>query len=184
MCSSPLVIEQATYAQLQEYNLGETFEKIPLFSQVLAQVNGRVPLIVEIKSTERIERTCLKVYDLLRNYPGDYCIESMNPLIMGWFAKNEPQIMRGQLATHIPSKGNPLTAISSAALGGMMFNILSKPHFIAYDHRFAQDSHSFSFCKSCGALTVGWTIREQDYEAAIHQYDAIIFEGFLPPIRF
>ncbi len=80
MCSSPLVIEQATYAQLQEYNLGETFEKIPLFSQVLAQVNGRVPLIVEIKSTERIERTCLKVYDLLRNYPGDYCIESMNPL--------------------------------------------------------------------------------------------------------
>ena len=117
MCSSPLVIEQATYAQLQEYNLGETFEKIPLFSQVLAQVNGRVPLIVEIKSTERIERTCLKVYDLLRNYPGDYCIESMNPLIMGWFAKNEPQIMRGQLATHIPSKGNPLTAISSAALG-------------------------------------------------------------------
>ena len=61
MCSSPLVIEQATYAQLQEYNLGETFEKIPLFSQVLAQVNGRVPLIVEIKSTERIERTCLKV---------------------------------------------------------------------------------------------------------------------------
>lgn len=92
--------------------------------------------------------------------------------------------MRGQLATHIPSKDNPLTAISSAALGGMMFNILSKPHFIAYDHRFAQDSHSFSFCKSCGALTVGWTIREQDYEAAIHQYDAIIFEGFLPPARF
>ena len=184
MCSSPLGIEQATYAQLQEYNLGETFEKIPLFSQVLAQVNGRVPLIVEIKSTERIERTCLKVYDLLRNYPGDYCIESMNPLIMGWFAKNEPQIMRGQLATHIPSKGNPLTAISSAALGGMMFNILSKPHFIAYDHRFAQDSHSFSFCKSCGALTVGWTIREQDYEAAIRQYDAIIFEGFIPPARF
>ena len=103
MCSSPLVIEQATYAQLQEYNLGETFEKIPLFSQVLAQVNGRVPLIVEIKSTERIERTCLKVYDLLRNYPGDYCIESMNPLIMGWFAKNEPHIMRGPRATHMAS---------------------------------------------------------------------------------
>lgn len=95
MCSSPLVIEQATYAQLQEYNLGETFEKIPLFSQVLAQVNGRVPLIVEIKSTERIERTCLKVYDLLRNYPGDYCIESMNPLIMGWFAKTSHRSCAG-----------------------------------------------------------------------------------------
>lgn len=95
MCSSPLVIEQATYAQLQEYNLGETFEKIPLFSQVLAQVNGRVPLIVEIKSTERIERTCLKVYDLLRNYPGDYCIESMNPLIMAGLPKTSHRSCAG-----------------------------------------------------------------------------------------
>ena len=52
MCSSPLKIEQASYAQLVQYNLGQTHEKIPLFSQVLREVDGRVPLIVEIKSTE------------------------------------------------------------------------------------------------------------------------------------
>ena len=103
MCASPLKIEQASYAQLAQYNLGQTHEKIPLFSQVLREVDGRVPLIVEIKSTEQVETVCLKVYDLLRRYPGDYCIESMNPLIVSWFYKNAPQIMRGQLATRFES---------------------------------------------------------------------------------
>lgn len=86
-----------------QYNLGQTHEKIPLFSQVLREVDGRVPLIVEIKSTEQVETVCLKVYDLLRRYPGDYCIESMNPLIVSWFYKNAPQVMRGQLATRFES---------------------------------------------------------------------------------
>lgn len=180
MCSSPLKVEQASYAQLVQYNLGQTHEKIPLFSQVLREVDGRVPLIVEIKFTEQVETVCLKVYDLLRRYPGDYCIESMNPLIVSWFYKNAPQIMRGQLATRFESGSK----IGSAALGGMMFNFLSKPHFVAYNNRFAADSRAFSFCKACGAMTVGWTIREQDYEAAAKMYDAIIFEGFEPPVKY
>ena len=39
MCASPLKIEQASYAQLVQYNLGQTHEKIPLFSQVLREVD-------------------------------------------------------------------------------------------------------------------------------------------------
>ena len=104
----------------------------------------------------------------------------MNPLIVSWFYKNAPQIMRGQLATRFESGSK----IGSAALGGMMFNFLSKPHFVAYNNRFAADSRAFSFCKACGAMTVGWTIREQDYEAATKMYDAIIFEGFEPPVKY
>lgn len=182
MCSVSLEIEQTTYQQLQEYNLGETQEKIPLFSQVLELVDGRVPLIMEIKSTEQIELVCLKVYDLLRRYAGDYCIESMNPMIVNWFVKNAPQVMRGQLSTRFHEKS--AAGIPAAALSNMMFNFLSKPHFIAYDHRYAADSRAFRFCKACGAMTVGWTIREQDYADAIQKYDAIIFEGFLPPVKY
>ena len=76
-------------------------------------MDGRVPLIVEIKSTEQVETVCLKVYDLLRRYPGDYCIESMNPLIVSWFYKKAPHVMRGQLATRFESGSK----IASAALG-------------------------------------------------------------------
>lgn len=65
-----------------------------------------------------------------------------------------------------------------------MFNFLSKPNFIAYDHKYADSNHVFQLLKSLGAMTVGWTIREQDYQDAIGKYDAIIFEGFLPPVRY
>ena len=182
MCGVPLRGEETSYTELSQHHLGQTQETIPLFSQVLEAVGGRVPLIVEIKSTEQVNCVCLKVYDLLRRYPGDYCIESMNPIIVGWFAKNEPQIMRGQLATRFREKST--AAIPAAALSNMMFNCLSKPHFIAYDFRYAADSRAFRLCQSCGALTVGWTIREADYPAAKQLYDAIIFEGFRPPVRY
>ena len=182
MCGVDLEIEQNSYKKLSSYSLKDTEETIPLFSQVLELVNGRVPLIVEIKSTEQIERVSLAVYDLLRNYKGDYCIESMNPLIVHWFSKNAPQIMRGQLATRFKEKGP--AAVPASVLSGMMFNFMSKPHFVAYDFRYAEESHAFNFCKSCGALTVGWTIREKDFEKAKELYDVIIFEGFRPPVKF
>lgn len=60
MCSSPLVIEQATYAQLQEYNLGETFEKIPLFSQVLGTGQWKGPADCGNQIHRAVERTCLE----------------------------------------------------------------------------------------------------------------------------
>lgn len=122
------------------------------------------------------------MYDLLRRYPGDYCVESMNPMIMGWFAKNAPQVMRGQLATRFREKSAAM--VPAAALSNMMFNFLSKPNFIAYDDKYADSNHVFQLLKSLGAMTVGWTIREQDYQDAIGKYDAIIFEGFLPPVRY
>ena len=182
MCSTPLKIEQSTFAELQKHPLLNSDQTIPLFSEVLQLVDGKVPLIVEIKSTEHYEPLCLKVYDLLRRYPGDYCVESMNPMMMGWFAKNAPQVMRGQLATRFREKSAAM--VPAAALSNMMFNFLSKPNFIAYDHKYADSNHVFQLLKSLGAMTVGWTIREQDYQDAIGKYDAIIFEGFLPPVRY
>lgn len=182
ICSTPLKIEQSTFAELQKHPLLNSDQTIPLFSEVLQLVDGKVPLIVEIKSTEHYEPLCLKVYDLLRRYPGDYCVESMNPMMMGWFAKNAPQVMRGQLATRFREKSAAM--VPAAALSNMMFNFLSKPNFIAYDHKYADSNHVFQLLKSLGAMTVGWTIREQDYADAIGKYDAIIFEGFLPPVRY
>ena len=94
MCSSPLVIEQATYAQLQEYNLGETFDKIPLFSQVLAQVNGRVPLIVEIKSTEQLSGRLLhRIHE-----PTDYGLVCQKRATDHARAAGDPHSFQGQPA--------------------------------------------------------------------------------------
>lgn len=66
-----------TYAQLMEYPLPDG-SKIPLFSEVLALVDGKTPMIVEVKYHDRIEQTCEATYDQLRRYKGACCVESFH----------------------------------------------------------------------------------------------------------
>lgn len=49
MCGVHKKLTELTYAELEQYSLKNSTEKIPLFSDVLELVNGKVPLVVEIK---------------------------------------------------------------------------------------------------------------------------------------
>ena len=96
-CGVDRNIDQMTYEELSGYRLFGTQEKVPLFAEVLRQVDGRTPLIVELKSYTRQEELCQKAVDLLQGYEGLYCVESFDPRIVRWFKKNRPDIVRGQL---------------------------------------------------------------------------------------
>ena len=43
----------------------------------------------------------------LDDYNGIYCVESFNPIIVLWYRRNRPNIIRGQLSTRYISKVNP-----------------------------------------------------------------------------
>ena len=49
LCRADRLLRDCTYAELQEYSLGISRERIPLFEDVLKVVDGKVPLIVEVK---------------------------------------------------------------------------------------------------------------------------------------
>ena len=180
MCGIDAPVNSRTYQQLSQLPLGDTAQSIPLFQDVLKLIDGSVPLIVELKSTTQIGTLCLLTYDLLRNYKGPFCIESFNPLIVDWFRKNAPQIMRGQLAMKSKKSGG-LEVVHSMLLSNLMYNFLSRPHFIAYDCRDNNCKHVLFLCRAMGAFLVGWTVHEEDYERCCQQFDSIIFEGFYPP---
>lgn len=179
MCGVHKKVCECTWEELSQYKLGYTMQTIPLFSSVLDTIAGEIPIIVEIKTTDEVDYTCLRIYDLLRYYIGDYCVESINPLIVGWFKTNAPQVMRGQLAMRFSDKGM-FGKAQSAILSNMMFNFISRPHFIAYEHH-NSDNYVLKLCKSLGAFTIGWTVLEKDYDKAKRDFDSIIFEGFEPP---
>ena len=73
-CGVDRNIDQMTYEELSGYRLFGTQEKVPLFTEVLRQVDGRTPLIVELKSYTRQEELCQKAVDLLQGYEGLYCV--------------------------------------------------------------------------------------------------------------
>ena len=62
VCGMDKDLYTQTYAQLQEYPLPDG-SKIPLFSEVLALVDGKTPMIVEIKYHDRIAQTCEAAYE-------------------------------------------------------------------------------------------------------------------------
>ena len=72
-------IENMSFDQLRELTLFGSKEHIPLFSEVLDTIGDRVPMIVELKSSERNQELCEATLGLLRAYDGDYCVESFDP---------------------------------------------------------------------------------------------------------
>lgn len=173
-------IWDCTYEELTQFTLAGTEEKIPLFTDFLKLVAGQVPLIIEIKNTPDYKKCCALTAAVLRGYRGDFCMESFNPLIVAWFRRHEPQILRGQLSTHFTGR-DKAPFYQKLAVEGMLLNFLARPQFVAYgyEHR---SNPVFRLCRRLGAITVAWTLRdERDGRRMRKFFDAIIFELFLPP---
>lgn len=179
ICGVDARVDSKTLAELQELRLLESSESPPLFSDVLALVNGRVPLIVELKMSRQNALLCQKTLALLQDYAGDYCIESFDPRIVGWFKTNAPSILRGQLSSPPNKLGNGILGV---LVGNLLSNFLARPQFIAYD---IAGKPLLARLGSRGAMKVAWTVRPNNTIAEIEkQNDAVIFELYTPPTHF
>ncbi|NMB98182.1 MAG: glycerophosphodiester phosphodiesterase [Clostridiaceae bacterium] len=178
-CGVDKEVSSMTYDMLKTYNLFNTDTQIPLFKEVLDLVSGKVPIIIELKSCCNIEKLCTAVSNILDNYNGLYCIESFDPRIVKWFRINRSEVSRGQLSTSL-YKSN-LSLPVAFAITNLLTNVITRPHFIAYDFNSRQNL-SFLICRKLfKANTVAWTIRNRnDLDKAKNLFDTFIFESFIP----
>ena len=173
-------VRDYTYKELEQIRLFESDEKIPLFAQVLHLVDGRVPLIIEIKVHEDYETVCRHIDAILAIYQGVYCIESFHPQAVWWYKKHRPLVIRGQLSCKL-NDGNERFSLSKWMATHLLANFLTRPDFIAYDHKYAANLSRRICRRLYKALSVAWTIRSQDeLNQAQHHFDLFIFEGFMP----
>lgn len=174
-------IEDLTAMDLGSYKLEGTEQTIPLFSDVLDLIKGRVPLIVELKSErDNFAELCEKTCALLDAYNGVYCIESFDPRCIRWLRKNRPDIIRGQLSYNY-SKTAKGTWYLKFLLKNQMLNFLLYPDFIAYQFKDRKNLGNFLARKLWGAQGVSWTIRTQkDLTQSVQEDWLPIFEGFYP----
>ncbi len=172
-------IEDLTESDLKQYTLEGTEEHIPTFQEVLAQINGTVPLLIECKAERgNAAALCRALQNELSDYAGKYCVESFDPRCLLYLKKHADNIVRGQLAENFlrdrNTKCNPFLKI---ILSSLVLNVLTKPDFIAY--RFT-DRNDLPFLlstrlwKTAGLL---WTItHEADIKTAEHAGYGVIFE--------
>ena len=180
--SVPGKISNYTYEQLQQFHLLGSDEKIPKFEDFLKLVDGRVPLIVELKIELKDLSVCPAVNKLLSDYKGVYCIESFNPLGVWWYRKNRPDVMRGQLSDEFhkedPKEFNTLLYFW---LTHLFFNFLTKPDFIAFNRKYPKSFSLWLNRHLYKCLTAAWTIKSQEQlDKATEDFDIYIFDSFIP----
>ncbi len=171
-----------TYDELMQFNICGSNEKIPKFEDFLKMVNGKVPLIIELKIELYDLSVCPVVDNMLREYNGIYCIESFNPLGLYWYRKNHSDIMRGQLSDEFhKDKPEEFKGILYFVLTNLLFNFLTKPDFIAYNHKYPTNL-SRRICRGLYKNTAAaWTIKsEEELERARKNFDIYIFDSFIP----
>ena len=180
VCGVEGKIADYTFAELNEFRLLNTDQKIPLFTEVLKVIDGKVPLIVELKPYDNPSKLADMTNDILLDYNGIYCVESFNPFAIRWYKWKRPDIIRGQLSGNL-NRSSKDKKISYFFCRSLIFNLFSRPDFISYDFEdekdipFRLDTHLFK------AVAVAWTIKTQaELDKSKKEFDIFIFEGFIP----
>ena len=178
MCGVDGKVEEKTVEELRRIRLAGTEQYIPTFDEVLALVDGKTALIVELKGENTNTRVCELAAEALDKYKGAYCIESFNPAYVAWFKKHRPEVIRGQLSARMGAKGKkPAIKLRNFALRHMLANVIARPDFLAYCIN-DKDIISFRLSRAMGGYPVGWTARtDTDMQKAKGDFKAIIFEN-------
>ncbi len=180
------IAERAT-AELQDIQLTGSSDTIPTLPQVLAQVAGKVPLLIEVKDQDGAlgEAETGFEEDIARDlapYSGPVALMSFNPHIVTRFRQLAPDIPRGLVTDDFTGrywadvpKGRQrhLTEIADFDNSGASF--------ISHNRR-DLDSDAVAAIKARGVPILTWTIRSEAEEARARKIaDNITFEGYRPP---
>jgi glycerophosphoryl diester phosphodiesterase len=181
VCQDERTLRSLDYKELSKLTLASTHYTIPTFEQVLSLVDGKVPLLIELKGTTLNTSLCPPVAELLDRYDGPFCIESYNPILLRWFKKHRPQYVRGILVTNVKKEEPSAFTLGAFCLTHLLTNFISRPDFISYDVKY-QNSLSIYLCtRLFHATPFMYTIKKvEDYRFCKNHKIRPIFEQFLP----
>lgn len=124
-------IRDLSLAEVRELKICGTEDGVMTFKEFLELVDGRTPILVEIKQQKNgaksgIER---KVVKLLDGYKGEFAVQSFDPFVMRRVRKLRPSFLRGQLGG--TPRGN-MPYLKYFVVRRLALNFLSKPDFVNY----------------------------------------------------
>lgn len=179
ICNDDRLVSQVDFDELLTLSLFESNQKIPSLDEVLTFVAGRVPLLIEIKNRNYDGRLEDCIYECLRNYEGEYAIQSFNPFTVDHFRRKDSKILRGMISG--TGRDFELPFWKTFVLKNLILLPLVRPHFINYE---AEGLHllAISLIRELTSIPIlGWTINSPELMNRYQgQCDNIIFESFDP----
>ena len=149
---------------------------IPTLKEVLELVDGKVPLLVEIKNTGSVGSLEKKTATLLSEYKGKFAVQSFNPFSVEYFKVNMPDVPRGILSCYF-TKDEVKGSIKRNLLKKLKLNKICKPDFVSY----CADNLPNKYVTKTKLPVLAWTVRSNEKaEALCTVANNIIFEKFTP----
>lgn len=162
-----------TGEELCELHLTETGDRIESLAQLVEQIGGDVPLLVEIKSLPEftIEQACQAVSEALGEYDGPHAVMSFDPRAGEWFARHDPDRVRGLVCTDTLDHGWLGAWRNEGAIDR------AQPDFLACDIRDLPNDLAAEW-RASGKPLLTWTVRSPELRRrALREADALISEG-------
>ncbi len=176
-------VRTRTLADLKAVPLRDSTARIPTLEELLDLVDGRVPLVIELKSRwdgdRRLERT---VAPILADYSGSAAVMSFDPRSMIAMRQLAPSLPRGMIADRFAGGDDwgHLSRPARFALRHLLAASVVWPHFVSFG---IDDlpANAPLLLRHLGLPLITWTVRTPaDWEKARAYTDQITFEGFDP----
>jgi glycerophosphoryl diester phosphodiesterase len=168
LCDASGRLRDFDSGQLAAVRLRNSGEGIAPLGEILRLIDGRAPLLIEIKVARSWRALCRSVAEALDEHSGPAAVMSFSAPAVRWFANHRPAIVRGLV---VSEEGK-----SKSLIGRHLALRLARPDFLAYDirslpSRFAADA------RSNGLAILAWTVRSPDQRrSALLHADQIIHE--------
>ncbi|QBY02146.1 phosphodiesterase [Rhodophyticola sp. CCM32] len=183
------MVHDRTARELMDLRLKGSEENIPSLAQILQLVEGRVPLLIEIKDQsggigeapdDVLERG---VASALEGYAGPVAVMSFNPHMIAAFRAHAPDVPRGLVTSgFMPSQWPELSADTCAHLRSIRDFGRVGAQFISHDWT-DLGSPRVAELKAQKIPVLCWTIRSAQAETEARRVaDNVTFEGYLPQL--
>lgn len=169
-----MTLEEINKIKIRKLETENSISKIPTLEEVLNLVDGKVPLLIEVKNEGKIGKLEEMLKDILKHYNGEFMLESFNPFVVRYFKKNT-DFLCGLLACkyYDSLKGKLVGFFINNFVCSNLFNF----DFIAYKYK----ELNLSLLNKLNIRKIPlflWTIDSlNDAKEALKISDGIIFEN-------
>jgi glycerophosphoryl diester phosphodiesterase len=173
-----------TSNELRAIRFKDTAERMMSLSDLCALVQGRVPLVIEVKSHfDGDRRLVARMAEVLRAYDGPAAGMSFDPDHVLALRDMMPELPRGIVAERSYDEADwpEATAAQRQGMLHLRHAFRTRPHFVAYWVDELPAPAPWIARTIFGLPLLTWTVRtpEQRERAGRHA-DQMIFEGFVP----
>lgn len=175
-CGVDKDIRETTYQELKSLRPNGKNYPILTFSEFLKLIDGRTPILIEVKHQLRKGVENLLV-EQLKNYDGLFAVQSFNPNIVKKVSKLAPHFIVGVLCTREISK--LCSPIINKFMHVFAFKLYVPFDFLSVRVQDLPINHK----RACKYNVIAWTIRsEEDIKIAEKYAKNIIFEKTAPTL--